>query len=100
MKSLRSLQTFWQIRFCSSNPTDYRPTNLLTERASLCCTVSLHWSFLVASTSLEYVSQVAERQDWVVVKVKLHLHSLLGYRNTLTRNTTSTVRIIVVMDAF
>lgn len=28
VKSLRSLQTFWQIRFFSSNPADYRWTGL------------------------------------------------------------------------
>lgn len=50
VKSLRSLQTFWQIRFFCSNPADYRCTQGCW-RVALCCAAQLllHWSFWFVS---------------------------------------------------
>lgn len=87
VKSLRSLQTFWQIRFFSSNPADYRWTGLPARSAfvvlrSFFC-IDLFFAVVVVvsagNTGLRQISQTRgeERGGQSATKPR-ELHCLQG----------------------
>lgn len=84
VESLRSLQTFWQIRFFSSNPADYRCTQgcwlAALCFAALCCAVTFALIFFVgvSAAAPDYRKHIRRELKGEKVKVQADCWSCIA----------------------